>query len=429
MLSVLLVDDQQAKVDLVLERLRICGIDREMVKVANSVQGGRDELRASVFDLLLVDIALPLHPASTPDPRGGTLLLDEIFEGTSLHAPTHIVGITSYSDCADDFNTRYAQKLVLLLECHPAGNAWEERLGTYVASVIRSKTDANRPRFLTDVCVLTALRDPELSALKAVGEFQLQADEVLGGAWSYCRGELLTRSGSRLSLVASAALRMGPVNAAVHAARIIETFRPRIVVLSGICAGVSGRAALGDVLLMSPVWDWQSGKYLGGDVAIQPRSKPERGTQSRFLLDLHQLEVDPSVETQFALLVDDHSFWATTHRTILAAKPPAVPTGRVGPVASGSAVVASSTRLNEIRTEQNRKLLGLEMEGYGVYSAARVASPRPIYFGLKAVCDAGDSSKSDEYQHFAAAMSAQTVREFLFRSGEELLSRLEPGKR
>ncbi len=84
----------------------------------------------------------------------------------------------------------------------------------------------------------------------------------------------------------------------------------------------------------------------------------------------------------------------------------------VGPVASGAAVLAWRPAMEEI-AKQHRKLIGVEMETYGVFMAARVCShPRPLAFSAKSICDFGDESKQDGYQRYAAFTSAQFLFEF-----------------
>jgi hypothetical protein len=63
--------------------------------------------------------------------------------------------------------------------------------------------------------------------------------------------------------------------------------------------------------------------------------------------------------------------------------------------ASGPIVVVDGKTLTKIREKQNREVLALEMEAYGVYCAARKASqPRPITFIIKSVCDVADPRKN-----------------------------------
>lgn len=84
----------------------------------------------------------------------------------------------------------------------------------------------------------------------------------------------------------------------------------------------------------------------------------------------------------------------------------------VGPMASGAAVIEHEGKIQEIK-ERNRKVIGVEMETYGVYLAARVApEPRPLVFSVKSVCDFAKPPKTDEHQRYAAFTSARFIFDF-----------------
>jgi len=81
----------------------------------------------------------------------------------------------------------------------------------------------------------------------------------------------------------------------------------------------------------------------------------------------------------------------------------------IGPVATGAAVIANSKTIEVIK-QSKRKVLGIEMEIFGVmYAAMNCSKPRPYVFGLKAVCDFADSNKSDGFQDYAAYVSARVL--------------------
>lgn len=426
-LSALVVDDNSSKIDSL--RLLLTGVGFELanIHVAQSVHAARDRLLKDSFDLLLLDIALPLYGEATPDREGGMRLLDEIYEGMSLSTPRHIVVVTGFPDLARAFEQRYSDRLILLLQHSSVSDEWRITLSKYLESIVRGSREAGRLQYMNDVCVVTALREPEMSAVRDTGAFSLSSVTLHDDLLSCSTGRLQTSSGSVLSVIASSAARMGPVNSAVHASRCLAAFRPRVLVLAGICAGVRGRAALGDAILMTPVWDWQAGKYSSVDAGGQPGDsrRGRKVAQVRFDLDLHQIEVDPIVESRFSLLKDKQEVWAQIFSDWSGARPPNIPRGLVGPVAAGSSVVASEEQLRLIKDNQNRKLTGLEMEGYGVYSAARLFLPRPLVFAIKAVCDAGDSSKSDEFQSYAAFVSARVVARFLHEHGDALVAHVD----
>lgn len=69
-------------------------------------------------------------------------------------------------------------------------------------------------------------------------------------------------------------------------------------------------------------------------------------------------------------------------------------------------------------TALNRKIVGVEMEGYGVMLAGRACGqPKPSVLIAKSVCDFGDVEKDDQYQRYAAHTSAAFVRD-IFENGQ-----------
>jgi nucleoside phosphorylase len=75
-------------------------------------------------------------------------------------------------------------------------------------------------------------------------------------------------------------------------------------------------------------------------------------------------------------------------------------------------VVSSRTVINRI-VRQHRKLVGVDMEAYGVLLASELApGPRPQAFCVKSISDFGDRKKGDAYQKYAAYTSASFLYEF-----------------
>ena len=83
----------------------------------------------------------------------------------------------------------------------------------------------------------------------------------------------------------------------------------------------------------------------------------------------------------------------------------------LGPVASVPAVLSSKEQVENIQIHV-RKLLGVEMEGYGVfYAASNCVHPKPIYnILIKSVSDYADPEKSDDYQEYAMYTSAEFAK-------------------
>ena len=111
---------------------------------------------------------------------------------------------------------------------------------------------------------------------------------------------------------------------------------------------------------------------------------------------------------------------------VFSANPTNIPSGaifsliRLGPSVSGSAVLADTTIVEAVKN-QHGALISLEMEAYGVLSAATLAArPRPIAFSCKSVCDFADEKKDDRWQSYASFTSARSISQFFERYMIEL---------
>ena len=89
------------------------------------------------------------------------------------------------------------------------------------------------------------------------------------------------------------------------------------------------------------------------------------------------------------------------------AKPKTILNIHIGPMASVPAVIQNRNEIDKIKGH-SRKLIGIEMESYGVfYSAANSSNPKPIVISMKSASDFADEHKSDNYQEYSAYTSAQ----------------------
>jgi nucleoside phosphorylase len=84
----------------------------------------------------------------------------------------------------------------------------------------------------------------------------------------------------------------------------------------------------------------------------------------------------------------------------------------VGPLGAADQVIDDATRITEIQKNW-RKLIGVEMETYGVYRAVHEApEPKPRVVSFKSVCDFA-AEKTDSWQEYAAFTAAEFALQFL----------------
>ena len=393
-MNIIVVDDNDMKIDRIRAALLAGGATDDQIHIAKSGMEARRSLSRIQYDLLILDIALPMHTGDEPDKRGGIKLLEEITERDNLRLPLSVVGLTGFEDLYAEFGEQFHSRLWTLDYFDSSDVVWLERLKAKVSYVLARSKEVTTNVHETDLCVVTALRTPELVALRGL-DWDWGEARSLDEVGFYYEGTVTSNNRDH-SVIAAAAPRMGMVASALLTQKMISKFRPRVICMVGICAGVKGRCEIGDLLVADPAWDWQMGKYEVGGFSFAP----------------DQIDLSAQIAERFIQLGESKEFWYELHGKYEDSKPANVPTVKVGPVATGSAVLADSKMVSRIR-KQHRQLLGVEMELYGVYAAAKYTTNLQLAtFGIKSVADFADEGKSDEYQRYAAHVSARALEKY-----------------
>lgn len=187
---------------------------------------------------------------------------------------------------------------------------------------------------------------------------------------------------------------MGMTAAAALSMKLIEHFCPRYLIMVGIAAGIAlsdvEEQIYGDVIVADIIWNYSAGKFVSndkaditfGDVGFIPRPT---------FIKMHE-DIRAYVEAAAASAENQCHVY-------------------IGPMASGSAVVANNQILNRQIRSQLAHTAGLDMEAYAVaYAAENAVMPKPAPLIIKSVCDYADARKSDRYQRFAAFTSCEFAK-------------------
>jgi nucleoside phosphorylase len=261
-----------------------------------------------------------------------------------------------------------------------------------------------------DIAFICALAHPENAALvKALGGAERWSDA--GSArfpHLYKSTELETANGRKLKVVATTSSSMGLTAAAIATTQLILQFRPKIVAMVGIAAGThAGDKQFGDVLVADPSVDYNSGK-----VVI------ENGIRD-FLPDPYPIGLNARLRSVLQKYRGTHSVFAKIREKWHSKLPRGQNRLHIGPLGAADQVIDDATRIIEIQRNW-RKLIGIEMETYGVYRACHEApDPKPRFVSFKAVCDFA-AEKSDSWQEYASFCAAEFAVEF-FRTEWEVL--------
>jgi len=199
--------------------------------------------------------------------------------------------------------------------------------------------------------------------------------------------------------------RMGLVNASITCTQAIEMFTPEIVCMSGICAGIDGRADIYDVVIPEICHQHDAGKW----------------TNEGFISEPYSVQLTPAVSAKIREIISKSDFIPSLKLNISLNKNEYPEDSNEfkfkvikAPTSSGSAVIADEKTLELVKA-QHKRMTAFEMESYALYESARNSSISPMFFSAKCVVDNGDSKKSDEFHRVACLLSARTVYEILRR--------------
>ncbi|HAP42067.1 MAG TPA: hypothetical protein DCQ94_20275 [Nitrospira sp.] len=391
MMKVLVVDDEYNKAQMVSAVLSGDGILGVAVEHVTTAQAARQALRTSDFDVLIIDLNLPEVIGAKPSERGGLALFDMIGLDEQVLLPSDVLFITAREDLIGEIGDEVASRGAQLLEYRENSEHWKKILVGRVRYAQQRRTRGRESQ--ADVAIITALNRPELTAVLRL-PYSWTPHRLPRDPTPYHFGRV-PRPDREVTVVAAHAQRKGMPSSAALAARLAILYRPRYLLMLGICAGMAGKVGLGDVIVGDPAWDWGSGK-----------SGQRTDGSSVFQVAPHQRPLDTYVSQLAQTIGCDLSVLHSISDNWTSRKPSTSLFVHVGPMASGARVIADEAVAVAI-AEQHREVIAIEMEAYAVMAAAEYsADPKPIALAIKSVCDYADSAKNDDWQDYAAYTSA-----------------------
>ena len=405
-MKLLLVDDNPRRYNRLIEALVRTHLARSDIDIASCAMDARSRLADTKYDLLVIDIILPLRADEAPSESHSRELLEEICESDTLIRPGQIVGLSADANAIAKLSDFFRERLWSAIAYSEVSDEWMTQIANCVDYLKGASDPEDSADFDFDIAILCALHEPELREVIRLPWAWEPARPI--DSQTFVHEGVATTKNGKFRVVAAAAGRMGMTASALMAAKMISKFRPRILVMTGICGGIRGKAQIGDVVLADPCWDWQSGKRV------------KEGGKSVLKMTPHQVPCPPEIRTAFEQMRADKDALAKLANT-RDDRPPNQPRILVEPMATGSAVLADALFTDALR-EQHKDLCAVEMEAYGVCYAGSVANkPRPATFALKAVCDLADEEKNDLHQNFAAYMSARVLAAFVDQFGATVI--------
>lgn len=393
MIKVLAVDDNSTKQEAYKKICSEIGITESSITSALSAIDARRCLSTTQYDVLLLDLALPNRTGAAPTKNGGIELLHEInISKQQYKMPKHIIVVSEYDDALDAVKEEAKDNYLQPIRYDASSSEWRERLSSFMGQINRAINETPQD-YKYDLAIICALRAPELNEVLKL-PFSWSVHNELGDYTNYYEGVYQDKR-----LLCAFSYEMGMPAASILATKIVNLFKPRYLVMTGIAAGVDReKVKYGDIMVADPCFDYGSGK------------RTIENGESVFKPDYRQVRLDNGIAKIFDELKTQSHLLREIKDKCDYEKPDNDLSIHVGSFGSGSAVLADPSIIERIRAH-DRKLLGFDMEAYGVMLAGALSGvPSTISVVIKSVSDFGDLMKDDKYQKYAAYTSARALQ-------------------
>lgn len=371
MVKILISEDNDKKLAEICEFIRSLEMAGLEILTAKTMAEFSSKLEPDVA-VCVIDIRIPAYDGGNAD-QNGLGILQHI--ESSANTQTQLLAISSYPEEFEGIRPNF-ERLGCVLADFAEKDIWQSALKTLI---VQSKS---QEKF--DFLIFAALRK-ERAPYTAMTE--LEGQPVSRDGINRLDVRIGKKSGAIIELP-----RMGVVDAAIFAAKYIDRYTPTLVAMSGICAGFSDRAELGQLLVAEISYEYQTGKW----------------TDDGFESEPYQSTISQSLRTVVREIIEDEGLVSELENGWRKVRPSTTPDPKLAIFTSGSAVIASESYMDQI-SQLHRKVSGLDMEIFGVHRASQLAEKTPDVLCAKVVVDLANSSKDDKIQDYGCFVSSRFI--------------------
>lgn len=254
----------------------------------------------------------------------------------------------------------------------------------------------NDNELTVDVVLMTAVEDEYRVVCKI---FKNIFAEYFENGFKYCLVNCEIIDGVNIVIAVFRQNNMGLVSASMTATYALNKFKPNLLLMCGVCAGVKDKANLGDLIIFSPVYDYGSGKYCADHFLPDYRQHQINGVVRPIV---EKMCCDINLKREIRDAWENQSGKPITELEI-----------HIYPGGSGAAVITDEGVVEELKTHQ-RTLGAIDMESYAIAEVANAAMTKEIpWLVVKGVQDFATPLKNDQYREYAAFVSGVFIKKFL----------------
>jgi nucleoside phosphorylase/CheY-like chemotaxis protein len=410
MIKILILDDTEAKIARIKSVITDnCDIPNENIDVAMSINAGRKLLCGNDYDLLLLDMVLPLNDGEEPDREEGPKFIDEICTNERINIPNQIIGLTQFDEFYPELKERFEDKVWYLLKYEQSKNDWITRLQNKIIHLRKNKESLQNSIFNEykyDIAVICALQEEFTQFKCAFEKCNLEKVNYEGIPFDFHKGVINTGYGNSLKIIAACVGKAGMSATSILATTIFNVFKVDYLFMTGFCAGFeSDDITFGDIVVAESIQDYSVGKL-----------KDDEEGNLKLLKELHQIPANYELTSKTGTFLSDADNISKVNVSLKKAN---LLIGRenvtalLAPTVCGAFVISSESAMNNLK-EDSRKLKSLDMEGFGLYLTSHILGKKCLW--IKSIADFANAHKGDEYHKMCSFASASFLYHFLKES-------------
>lgn len=369
MVKVLVCDDDDRKLSEIVSYVKSIGVPEQDIVTAKTMAEFTSKFNQDI-GVCVIDIRIPAYEGANADQNG--LGIIQHIESSST-GKVKLLAISAYPEEFEDIRPKFERNGCVLAD-YRNKDVWQNALRMLIfQSISQTKFD-----FIIFIA-LPKERSPYLTIPI------LEGKPVSSDGLTRYDIKIGDRLGSVIELP-----RMGLVDASIIAAKCIDRYSPSVIGMSGICAGFSGRAEMGQLLISEVAYEYQTGKWSRDGFEAEP----------------YQVAISEKLRSTIRHLIDDDNLISELEDGWKLERPNSTQKPKLAVFTSGSAVIADARYMEQV-SALHRRVSGLDMEIFGLHRAAHLASNNPDVLCAKVVVDLADSQKNDQMHPYGCHVSCR----------------------
>lgn len=342
MINILIVEDNTDKLKKITDFIRDSIPSLPLnIKISNCINTARYELMETKYDLLILDIQLPEFPDSVVKTDAGITFLQEILHESTrkqrrrtLNRPISILLLSAHKESISSFEEEFSDTMFKIAEYTVNSDGWQiilNQMLEHTISILESAASI-ATQYIYDIVIICALKK-ELDFLLQLDFLWERKRHIQDPTLFYFEASL-TKLDTTIKIICFSPNQMGISDTSIYTTKLIEYFKPKIILMYGIMGGVKEKVQLGDIVFASISYSHESGKY----------SEDANG-KTTFLPTSTHVNSSPELVSLANELSYDNQIFKEFHEMFIGNKTTNPPNIFIGPLSSGNAVIANESIL------------------------------------------------------------------------------------